>query len=344
MANCSDPPAGNDVSTGFHTPALPEEVIRFLAPKRAGEYMVDCTVGEGGHSALFLERFPGIRITGVDADREIIETACERLKEFGGRIEFYRGWAQDFLSALGAGEAPDVPQTPRNANLPGIILLDLGVSLYHYRQGDRGFSFRSNEPLDMRIDTESGQSAAEILARLNEEEIAHQLFYNAGERYSRRIARAVVEARRNAPVATAAALERIVWQAVPAAYRYGRLHPATKTFQALRVAANGEIEKLPGLLQAAFSALRPGGRMGVITYNSLEDRIVKRFFRSVAGLCNSASADGPEDGSAGFYAAPETPIVKKALLVTPKPALPSRTEVMANPPSRSAKLRVVEKL
>jgi 16S rRNA (cytosine1402-N4)-methyltransferase len=193
----------------------------------------------------------------------------------------------------------------------------------------------------MRIDTESGQSAAEILKHRSEAEIAGLLFFNAGERYSRRIARAVVEARRDAPIATAAALERIVWQAVPPAYRFGRLHPATKTFQALRVEANGEIEKLPGLLDTAFSALRPGGRMGVITYNSLEDRIVKRFFRSVAGLRNPQ--DGTEAGGTAFHAAPETPIVKKALLLTPKPALPSRTEAKANPPSRSAKLRVVEK-
>jgi 16S rRNA (cytosine1402-N4)-methyltransferase len=194
----------------------------------------------------------------------------------------------------------------------------------------------------MRIDTENGKSAAEILARSSEAEIADMLFYNAGERYSRRIAQAIVEARRNAPILSADALERIIWQAVPAQYRFGRLHPATKTFQALRVAANGEIEKLPGLLQAAFSALRPGGRMGVITYNSLEDRIVKRFFRSAAGLRNPE--DGTKDEAAGFSATHETPIVKKALLLTPKPVLPSRAEVKSNPPSRSAKLRAVEKL
>jgi 16S rRNA (cytosine1402-N4)-methyltransferase len=317
---------------------MPEEVIRFLAPTRAEEYMVDCTLGEGGHSDLFLERFPDLRITGIDADREIIETARGRFEEFGGRIEFYRGWAQDFLSGLGAGEAPDAQQTP---HLPGIILLDLGVSLYHYRQGDRGFSFRSNEPLDMRIDTENGESAAEILARSSEMEIARILFFNANERYSRRIARAIVEARRDAPILTADALERIIWQTVPAQYRFGRIHPATKTFQALRVEANGELEKLHGLLQAAFSALRSGGKMGVIAYNSMEDRIVKRFFRSVAGLRNSE--DGLKDRAMGFSATPETPIVKKALILTTRPVLPSRVEIKNNPPSRSAKLRVVRK-
>ncbi|MDR0383662.1 MAG: 16S rRNA (cytosine(1402)-N(4))-methyltransferase RsmH [Spirochaetaceae bacterium] len=322
----------------FHTPALPEEVIRFLAPQEAGEYMIDCTLGEGGHSALFLGRFPDVRITGIDADKEVLEAARERLKEFGGRIEFYRGWAQDFLSRFGTERVSDAP---RGTVSPGIILLDLGVSLYHYRQGDRGFSFRSDEPLDMRIDTENGLSAAEILARFSEAEIAGLLFFNAGERHSRRIARAIVEARRKVPVASADMLERIVWDAVPAACRHGRLHPATKTFQALRVAANGEIEKLPGLLQAAFNALRQGGRMGVITYNSLEDRVVKRFFRAAAGFRNGTQADGCRNG---FYATPEMPIVKKALLLTPKPALPSKAEVQSNPPSRSAKLRALEKL
>jgi 16S rRNA (cytosine1402-N4)-methyltransferase len=321
---------------------MPEEVTRFLAPARAGEYMVDCTLGEGGHSILFLERFPDLRLTGIDADREIMETARGRLKEFGGRIEFYRGWAQDFLSSLGAGGAPDAPQTPNDSHLPGIILLDLGVSLYHYRQGDRGFSFRSNEPLDMRIDTEIGESAAKILARSSEMEIARMLFFNANERYSRRIARAIVEARRDAPILTADALERIIWQIVPAQYRFGRIHPATKTFQALRVEANGELEKLPGLLQAAFSALRPGGKMAVIAYNSMEDRIVKRFFRSVAGLRNSE--DGVKDRAMGFSVTPETPIVKKAMILTTRPVLPSQAEVKDNPPSRSAKFRVVKKL
>jgi 16S rRNA (cytosine1402-N4)-methyltransferase len=308
---------------------LPEELVRFLATERlaakAEEYMVDCTLGEGGHSAVFLSRFPNLQVTGVDADKEIINVARERLKEFGGRIEFYRGWAQDFLSRLGAGEAP--------GTLPGIILLDLGVSLYHYQKGDRGFSFRGTEALDMRIDTESSPSAAEILASYSEAALADMLFFNAEERYSRRIARAVVEARRRAAISDACTLERLVWEAVPAACRHRRLHPATKTFQALRVEVNGELKKLPGLLRSAFSALRPGGRLGVITFNSLEDRIVKNFFR-----------DRATGGGNGFSRLSGTPILKEALLLTVKPVTPSRKEAEANPPSRSAKLRALEKL
>jgi 16S rRNA (cytosine1402-N4)-methyltransferase len=268
-----------------------------------------------------------LRITGIDADKEIIKVARERLKEFDGRIGFYRGWAQDFLYGLGAGEASG---TFSGKELPGIILLDLGVSLYHYRKGDRGFSFRGTEALDMRIDTENGPSAAEILGSYSEAALAGMFFSNAGERHSRRIARAIVEARRRTAITDTGTLERLVWDAVPPAYRHRRLHPATKVFQALRVEANGELKKLPGLLEAAFSALRPGGRLGVITFNSLEDRIVKNFFRAKAGR--------------GFHGAPETPIVKEALLLTAKPVGPSREELASNPLSRSAKLRALEKL
>jgi 16S rRNA (cytosine1402-N4)-methyltransferase len=329
---------------------MPEETVRFLVPpdfgSGDGEYMIDCTLGEGGHSAVFLQRFSGLRITGIDADKDIIEIARERLKEFGGRIEFYRGWAQDFLSCLGAGEAPENLPAARQ---PGIILLDLGVSLYHYEKGDRGFSFRGAEPMDMRIDTGSGPSAAEILARGSEAELADMFFFNAGERYSRRIARAIVEARRRSAITNAAALERIVWNAVPPSYRHGRIHPATKTFQALRVAVNGEIEKLPGLLDAAFKALRPGGRMGVITFNSLEDRIVKNFFRSKASGGGKYAGrnhyeNGRHNGGKDFDTASETPILKEALLLSAKPVPPSREEIEKNPPSRSAKLRALEKL
>jgi 16S rRNA (cytosine1402-N4)-methyltransferase len=316
--------------------------MRFLATERlssqAGEYMIDCTIGEGGHSAVFLRRFPSLRITGIDADKEIIEVARERLKEFDGRIEFYRGWAQDFLSCIGARGAPSASETLSGNELPGIILLDLGVSLYHYQKGDRGFSFRGAEALDMRIDTENGLSAAEILASYSEAALADMFFFNAEERYSRRIARAIVEARQRAAINIACELERIVWGAVPPACRHRRLHPATKAFQALRVEVNGELKKLPGLLQAAFSALRPGGRLGVITFNSLEDRIVKNFFRAKASGISAAGAGN------GFHGSAKTPIVKEALLLTAKPVIPSREEIGLNPPSRSAKLRVFEKL
>jgi 16S rRNA (cytosine1402-N4)-methyltransferase len=220
--------------------------------------------------------------------------------------------------------------------------LDLGVSLYHYEKGDRGFSFRRDEPLDMRIDTGRGLSAAEILAGYSEAALADMLFFNAEERYSRRIARALVAVRRHSAITSAAALERIVWDAAPAAYRHGRIHPATKTFQALRVEVNGELKKLPGLLQAAFDALRSGGRLGVITFNSLEDRVVKNFFRNKAAAKKKGVPDAEK--ADGFYGDSETPIVKEALLLNAKPVVPSPDEVKTNSPSRSAKLRALEKL
>jgi 16S rRNA (cytosine1402-N4)-methyltransferase len=265
-----------------------------------------------------------LRITGVDADREIIKTATERLKEFGGRIEFYQGWAEDFLRRLGAAGT----RTFGDLEPPGIILFELGVSLYHYEKGDRGFSFREAEALDMRIDTGSGPSAAEVIASYSEAALADMFYFNAEERYSRRIARAIIQARRRAALTTSQALERVVWDAVPAAYRHRRIHPATKVFQALRVEVNGELKNLPAMLLAAFSALRPGGRLGVITFNSLEDRIVKNFFRGKTG---------------GFHGTPDTPIVKEAVLLTAKPVSPSREELASNPRSRSAKLRALVK-
>jgi 16S rRNA (cytosine1402-N4)-methyltransferase len=320
---------------------MPEEVVEHLVPKNfttngTGEHMIDCTLGEGGHSAVFLKRFPDLHITGIDADKNIINTARERLKEFGGRIEIHRGWAQDFLSNFGKGETPE---KAANTRQPSIILLDLGVSLYHYEKGDRGFSFRGTEPLDMRIDTESELYAAKILARYSEQELANMLYHNAEEHHSRRIARAIAETRQRTPIENAAALEKLIWDAVPAPYRRGRIHPATKTFQALRVEVNGELEKLPGLLDAAYNTLRPGGRLGVISFNSLEDRIVKHFFRAkTAGKHHKSNRN-----SKNFDTNIETPIRKEALLLTTKPAQPSREEIKTNPPSRSAKLRALEK-
>jgi 16S rRNA (cytosine1402-N4)-methyltransferase len=180
----------------------------------------------------------------------------------------------------------------------------------------------------MRIDTGGGRTAAEIIRSYSEAALADMFYFNAEERYSRRIAGAIAQARRRAAITSSAALERIVWDAVPDVYRHRRIHPATKVFQALRVEVNGELKKLPGLLEAAFFALRPGGRLGVITFNSLEDRIVKNFFR---------------DKARGFHGTPDMPIVKEALLLTAKPVSATREELASNPPSRSAKLRALLK-
>jgi 16S rRNA (cytosine1402-N4)-methyltransferase len=308
-----------------HVPVLLEETLQYLAPRADGEFMVDATQGEGGHSYAFLSRFPSLRVLGIDADRGIQEKARERLGEFGNRIHFYNGWSQDYFAALSSDGAAEKPDT---------ILIDLGVSMYHYEESGRGFSFRKDEPLDMRIDASRGETAADLIARLPEKDLADLFYNNAEERYSRRIARAIVESRAQGAITGTAALAEIVSRAVPAEYRRMRAHPATKTFQALRIAVNGELLRLLELLESALEVLKGGGRMGVISFHSLEDRGVKNFFRDKSKDCSCP---------------PEVPICvcggRRAVnLLTRKAIAPGPDEARNNPPSRSAKLRVVEKV
>jgi 16S rRNA (cytosine1402-N4)-methyltransferase len=306
-----------------HTPVLLEETIRCLAPRGEGELMVDATLGEGGHSRAFLERFPGLRIIGIDADREIQEMAKEGLAEFGNRIRFYNLWSGDFFSAY-----------PADLEKPDTILFDLGISMYHYGASRRGFSFLKDEYLDMRIDTSGGETAADLIARLSERDLADLLYRNAEERYSRRIAAAVGAAKKSAPVTSTAALAELVFSSVPAKYRHGPIHPATRTFQALRMAVNGEAEKLPRMLEDALGVLKTGGRMGVISFHSGEDRRVKHFFREKNKDC---------------ICPPEEPIcrcggIRTVNILTRKAIVAEKEEIRHNPPSRSAKLRVAEKI
>jgi 16S rRNA (cytosine1402-N4)-methyltransferase len=306
-----------------HTPVLLEESIRYLAPRSSGELMVDATMGEAGHSHAFLSRFPDLRIIGIDADKEIQKIARERLKEFGDRVQFYSGWSHDFFA-----------EYPLSLKRPNTILLDLGVSLYHFEKSRRGFSFRYDEPLDMRIDPSSGMSAGELIAKLSEKDLADLIYANAGERYSRRIARAIAEAKVSGPVKTSLALSDIVAGAVPPAYRHGPVHPATKTFLALRIRVNGELSRLPDLLESAFRVLEPGGRMGVISFHSAEDRIVKDFFRNKNRDCICPQ---------------EAPICRCGgqrflNFLSKKGVSPTEEEIRRNPPSRSARLRAVEKV
>ncbi|MDR2052489.1 MAG: 16S rRNA (cytosine(1402)-N(4))-methyltransferase RsmH, partial [Treponema sp.] len=221
-----------------HIPVLLEETIGYLAPRKQGELMVDATLGEGGHSYAFLSRFPDLRLIGIDADTEIQKVARERLSEFGDRVRFYTGWAQDFFAWIASGEAGAESDTPDGgAARPDTILIDLGVSSYHYEKSGRGLSFRKDEPLDMRIGAGRGPNAAELIARLSERELADMLYRNAGERYSRRIARAIVEGRERGVIGSSLALAEIVRAAAPRSYGRG-IHPATRVFQALRIAVN----------------------------------------------------------------------------------------------------------
>lgn len=306
-----------------HTPVLLEETLQYLAPRGRDELMVDATMGEGGHSAAFLSRFPDLKVIGIDADSAIQAIAKERLREFGDRLHFYTGWSQAFFA-----------EYPAELKRPDTILADLGVSLFHYEKSGRGFSFRSDEQLDMRLDVSGGTSAAELVARLPEKELADLLYNNAGERYSRRIARAITGERQQGTITTTAALAQLVEQAVPASYRHGPIHPATRTFQALRIAVNGELSRLPDLLEGALRVLEPGGRLGIISFHSLEDRIVKNFFRTKNKDCTCP---------------PEAPICRcegrrSVNILTRKGVAPTDEEIERNSPSRSARLRVVEKV
>ena len=306
-----------------HTPVLLEETIRYLAPRGERELMVDATMGEGGHSHAFLSRFPDLSVIGIDADPAIQAVARERLAEFGSRVQFHTGWAQDFFAAYPAG-----------LKRPNTVLADLGISLFHYEKSGRGFSFAGDEQLDMRLDTSNGLSAAQLLARMPESDIADILYRNSGERYSRRIARAIVQARKAGALATNAALADVVKGAVPAAYRHGPIHPATRTFMALRIAVNGELSRLPELLEGAFDVLEPGGRLGIISFHSAEDRVVKNFFRQKNKDCSCP---------------PQTPTCTcggkaPAKTLTGKGLTAGEEEIRRNPPSRSARLRAAEKI
>lgn len=306
-----------------HTSVLLQECLEYLAPETDRPLMVDGTLGEGGHSEAFLSAYPDLRIIGVDADARIQARARERLSPFGDRMCFFLGWSNDFFTTY-----------PAQEKKPDIILLDLGISIFHYELSGRGFSFRTNEPLDMRLDPHSGESAADLVNRLPEKELADMIFQNSEERYSRRIASAIVTARAKSPFTTARSLADCIYGSVPPAYRHGRNHPATKTFQALRIAVNNELSRLPGLVAAALSALEVGGKLGIITFHSLEDRIVKNCFRDASKQC---------------ICPPEVPICKcggriRVELLTRKPISPTDEEISRNPPSRSARLRVVRKI
>ena len=310
-----------------HTPVLLNECLDYLSP--IGEsfeknaLMIDSTLGEGGHSFNFLSKFENLRIVGLDADKVIQAKARERLSCFGQRMNFFNGWFNDFYANY-----------PSEYEKPDLILFDLGISVFHYEKSDRGFSFRYDEKLDMRLNAESEKSAADLVNELSETELADMIYLYGEEKLSRRIAKAIVDARSGGKIESSKALAEIIWNCVPANYRYGQIHPATRTFQALRIAVNGELKRLPKALSDAFACLKPGGKMGVITFHSLEDRIVKNYFRNLGNQC---------------VCPPEVAVCRCggsecAEILTRKPVCPTEEEIKANSPSRSAKLRVIRKI
>jgi 16S rRNA (cytosine1402-N4)-methyltransferase len=296
-----------------HTPVLLAEVITGLAPRSGGRY-IDGTLGGGGHAAAILEASaPDGRLLGIDADPAALAAGAARLASLDER------------TVLAHGNFRDLAQLARaNGFEPADgILLDLGVSSHQLDTPERGFSFMADAPLDMRMDPTSGETAADLVNELPESELADLIYHYGEERGSRRIARAIVAARRTGRIATTRALAEIVARALGG--RHGKIHPATRTFQALRIAVNRELESLEAALPQAVDVLAPGGRLAVIAFHSLEDRIVKQFFRAESGY---ASAVGPS----------------RLRIVTKKPIEAELAEARANPRARSAKLRIAEKL
>ncbi|MDZ8094471.1 MAG: 16S rRNA (cytosine(1402)-N(4))-methyltransferase RsmH [Nostoc sp. DedQUE05] len=283
--------------TFSHLPVLPQEVIAGLAVSPGGHYL-DTTVGGGGHSRLILAAAPDVKLTAIDQDEDALAAARKELAEFSDRIQFIHRNFADY-------------EFPPNT-FDG-ILADLGVSSYHLDQAERGFSFRQAANLDMRMDRGRSLTAADVINNWDEAELADIFFKYGEERLSRRIARRIVERR---PLHTTTELADAIASSVPPKYRYGRIHPATRVFQALRIVVNDELKSLETFLDKAPNALVPGGRIAIISFHSLEDRPVKH------GLRNS-------------------PLLK---VLTKKPIIAQEEEISQNPRSRSAKLRIAEKV
>lgn len=294
--------------TIVHYPVMHKEVLENLVYTAPHPVMIDCTTGEGGHTSLYLEKYPTLTVYGLDRDRGIQQKAIERLAPYKERFKPVNCWFNDYLPTV-------------EANSIDGILFDLGISSYHYAESERGFSFRKDEELDMRLNLDQKLSAKTVVNEYAEEELANVIFEYGEERYSRMISRAICKYRLTKTIETSSELAEIISASVPPKYRYQKIHPATRSFQAIRIEVNKELSRIEPALEAAVNALKVGGRIAVITFHSLEDRPVKWFFKNLA--------------------MEENPKIK---ILTKKPIVPSAEEEKENSPSRSAKLRVVEKV
>ena len=294
-----------------HVPVLLNEAIDGLALK-PGDTLVDATLGAGGHSSEIIRRYgSGMRMIGFDLDSRAMEIATGTVQAAGGQVLGIHANFRFMEAKL------------REAGIETVdgVLFDLGVSSMEFGASGRGFSFRFDEPLLMTLESDPGEdtlTARDIVNSYREEELATAIFEYGEERFSRRIAKAIVTARRKEPITTTFELVDVIRGAVPASYRNGRINCATRTFQALRIATNDELGALKDGLQGAWNVLKPGGRIAVITFHSLEDRIAKNMFREW----------GKEEGK----------------VITKKPLVPSDEELSVNPRSRSSKLRIIQKL
>ncbi|OHD65528.1 MAG: 16S rRNA (cytosine(1402)-N(4))-methyltransferase [Spirochaetes bacterium RBG_13_51_14] len=307
-----------------HIPVMPVELVRFVesSAHRGSGVLLDCTVGEGGHSELFLETFKDIRIIAFDRDGAILDIAKKRLERYAGRINFINDnftHLHQHLESMRSGLH--------------YVLYDFGVSSFHFEKSGRGFSFAKDERLDMRLD-DGTESAYDIINTRGGKELADIMFHYGGERWSRRIAAAIVRARSAGPVATTGELAEIVLRAIPKKFHVRNVHPATRVFQAIRIAVNDELGAIEKSLGDAYDLLASGGRIMAISFHSLEDRIVKETFRRLSRGCRCAAE--PRDCRCEPKA-----LVK---LLTKKPLRPEVDEIERNSRARSARLRACEKV
>ncbi|HEY3173387.1 MAG TPA: 16S rRNA (cytosine(1402)-N(4))-methyltransferase RsmH [Thermoanaerobaculia bacterium] len=306
-----------DVEKSPHEPVLVREVVELLAPERGG-FFVDATVGAGGHARALLEAGPEVRLLALDRDPDALALARKRLARFGERVHLAQANFGDLASALEGFPPPDA------------ILADLGLSSMQLEDASRGFSFRRDGPLDMRM-SRSGRSAADVVATASAEELSRIFFEYGEERMAVKIARAILEERSRGPITTTRQLSRIVARVKG---DREKIDPATRVFQALRIEVNEELQALSRFLAAAVEKLNAGGRLAVLSYHSLEDRVVKDAFRRESGVC---------------LCPPKLPVcvcgARRALIVlTRRPIRPGDSEVRRNPRSRSARLRAAEKI
>ncbi|NWG13053.1 MAG: 16S rRNA (cytosine(1402)-N(4))-methyltransferase RsmH [Acidobacteria bacterium] len=310
-------------TTPEHAPVLLEEAIQLLGCRRGGRY-VDATIGLGGHAQAILERIlPGGQLIGLDRDEESLAIARERLARYAPSVRLLH---ENFKN---------LPLVLNNTGFRPVdgILIDLGISSFQMLSPGRGFSFRADAKLDMRLDRSQRLTAADLVNSLSEQQLADIIERYGEERHARRIARAIVTERRRGDITGCLQLSALIQRTVPAR-RIPAIHPATRTFQALRIAVNEELEGLEELLTGVVPFLAVGGRLAVIAFHSLEDRIVKRTFRNLAGHC--VCGRRPELCSC--------PRRRAVYLVTPRAIRPGATELERNPRSRSARLRCVERV
>lgn len=333
--------ASPDAEAGHsHAPVLLAEILDWLRPVRGGLF-VDCTLGLGGHSQALLQASPDAQVIGLDRDTAAIAIAESRLSRFENRFRAVHANFADVKDAL----------TELGVNEVNGVMADLGVSSLQLDQGARGFSFAVDAPLDMRMDRGADETAADLVKQMTEQELAEVIFEYGEERGARKIARALARERARAPIATTRQLADIVVRALRIPGRW-RIHPATRTFQALRIAVNQELRALERFIPEAISMLAAGSRLAIISFHSLEDRIVKHGLLRESGRCGCPTGPNPGRFAMQATGAHESDEVvcracgarRRVAVLTRKPVRPSQAEIDRNPRSRSALLRVCERL